>query len=200
MIYLNEIKDTFLDFPNDSDIAVIAFFEGCSHNCNGCQNKHLAKRKSANKRTWKFAYDSIKERCERNNTNKIVLSGGDPFFDANEEDLNDMLSLISSLESDGFEVCVYTGSSIDHVINIYNVYGKSVDAIPTGWGYEQKVEMRCFSPTYLKCGRYDDTQLNLDMGKSDNCFVLASRNQDFYKKVNDEFTYEKLSTNGVLIF
>lgn len=200
MIYLNEIKDTFLDFPNDSDIAVIAFFEGCSHNCNGCQNKHLAKRKSANKRTWKFAYDSIKDRCERNNTRKIVLSGGDPFFDADVDDLTDMLSLISSLESDGFEVCAYTGSTIDHVINIYNVYGRTIEAIPTGWGNTQKVFMNCFSPTYLKCGVYDETNLNLDMGKSDERLVLASKNQNFYKKLDNEFSYELISKDGVLEF
>ena len=200
MIYLSEIKDTFLDFPNDSDIAVIAFFEGCSYNCNGCQNSKLAKRRVHNARTWKFAYDSIKERCERNNTNKVVLSGGDPFFDANTEDLNDMLSLISSLESDGFEVCVYTGSSIDHVINIYNVYGKTIDTIPTGWGNLQRVEMRCFSPTYLKCGTFDINNLNENMGKTDEKFVLASKNQNFYKKVDDSFTYTAISENGVLVF
>lgn len=200
MIYLSEIKDTYLDFPNDSDIAVIAFFEGCSHNCNGCQNKHLAKRRVKNKRTWKFAYDSIKNRCERNNTNKVVFSGGDPFFDADIEDLIDMISLISSLESDGFEVCVYTGSSIDHVINIYNVYGRTIETIPTGWGNTQKVCMNCFSPTYIKCGVYEENNLNLNMGKSDESLILASKNQNFYKKLDNDFNYEIISKDGVLKF
>lgn len=176
MIYLNAIKTTFLDFPNDTDISIIAFFEGCCHNCIGCQNEHL--------KIQTHSYDRedvlslITANAKRHNTDKIVFSGGDPFFKDNLDSLEDMLYIIDRLENEGYELCVYTGYTLD---NIYDIYK------------DKNYRM----PSYVKCGVFVESNKRLSE-KTDYSFTLSSPNQDFYKLNKD--VYHKISEKGVLLF
>lgn len=177
MIYLNGIKTTFIDFPNDEDLAVIVFFEGCSHNCKGCQNPQL--KNQINGYSKENALNIIISQCKKHNTNKIVFSGGDPYYPANKDNLNDMLEIISYLESKDYTLCVYTGFNVEDILNLY------------------KEKDNLIKPTFLKCGKFVEEYWRLS-NKTDEVFVLASPNQNFY--VRTEQGYEKISTEGVLYF
>lgn len=177
MIYLNDLSTTFLDFPNDTDQSIIVFFEGCSHNCKGCQNLHLMKQVHAY--TKEEVISKIEEQCERHKTNKIVFSGGDPFFKKNIDNLRDMLYTIDTLENKGYNICVYTGYTIEEVLDIYKTENYR-------------------SPSFLKCGKFIEETKRLSE-KTNDFFKLASNNQNFYKRLSNTH-YVKMSNEGVLYF
>ena len=80
MIHLAGLKETFLDFPNSEDIAVILFTYGCSHNCMGCQSPSLQDPFGGEVFSKEELLNLILDRCKGNATNKIVFSGGDPLY------------------------------------------------------------------------------------------------------------------------
>lgn len=179
-MYINEIKETFLDYPDDSSLAVIVFFEGCKWNCPGCQNHQLQTQDPNHKHTTVEAAEKILAFLKRSHTNKLVLSGGDPFYDT-----ECALRLIDYLEIRGFDLCVYTGSNIEQVMSFYD-------------DYENKYHQRLQKPLYLKCGLFRSDMLDPNRGKTENAFTLASTNQKFYKLVNGE--YIQISNDNILTY
>ena len=178
MLYPVKINETFSDFPTVDDLAVIVYFQGCDHNCPNCQNKELQVCNKENAKSVKETYDLITNYCKRANTNKIVLSGGDPFYPENR---NEILSLIDTLENNGYEVCVYTGYELDDIETFYIL------------------DPRILSyPTYLKCGRYIESLREKEWGKTDDFFKLATTNQKFYKWISGK--YQQISQANTLFF
>lgn len=173
MLYIKNISETFQDFPDNENIAVIVFFYGCSHKCFHCQNEDLQNYPEEEGLSVEEAYKKIVEYCKRSNTNLIVFSGGDPYYSINQDNLNDMLNLIDRLENENYKLCVYTGYDISYINiiykNLFNVYA-----------YWKK-------PSFLKCGRYEDFNRDKNMGKTENEFILASKNQRFYYRKDNEF-------------
>lgn len=166
-MHLNQITETFLDFPDFSSLAVIVYFEGCIHNCPGCQNKELQIPSSPDIEYFEVA-KKIKEYCKKSHTTKVVLSGGDPLYDSNIIQLVDLLN-------DEYDICIYTGYPIDFVKELFKNNKK---------------------PHYFKCGRYEETLRDPNMGKTNDSFILASKNQAFYEW--DGFDYKKISENNIL--
>ena len=78
--------------------------------------------------------------------------------------------LVNNL-SEEFEICIFTGYNIDYIKEI-GLHGVK----------------------YWKCGKFDINNIRKSM-KTDDEYVLASPNQDFY-----DDNYEKLSENGILNF
>ena len=135
-----EIKETFLDYPDNESWAIIVFFTGCAWKCKNCQNKELQDINAGEDINVEVLSDQIKQFAKRSGTNKVVLSGGDPFY---QHECHNM-------------------------------------------------------PLYIKCGIYDENERDSDMGKSEKKFVLASKNQAFYKW--NGAGYYKISDNNILRF
>ena len=178
MLYPIKINETFSDFPTVDDLAVIVYFQGCDHNCPNCQNKELQVCNKENAKSVKETYNLITDYCKRANTNKIVLSGGDPFYTENREET---MFLISYLENENYEVCVYTGYELNDIETFY-ILDTHLHSCPT----------------YLKCGRYIETLKEKEWGKTDEAFKLATTNQKFYKWINGK--YQQISQSNVLHF
>lgn len=122
-------EDTFLDFPSADDIAVIVFMSGCEHHCLGCQNPEAQKLHeilsvSQNKKV----VEELITRCKRNETKKIVLSGGDCLHPCNIDTTRFILKELGK----EYQICIYTGYSIEEV-----------------------KEMNISGFTYIKCGTFD---------------------------------------------
>lgn len=183
MPYVRDIQETFRDYPDSESIAVIIFFEGCSEGCPGCQNVFLQAFDPGHYVTKEDLLNRIREACTRSNTDKIVFSGGDPFY--MKKNLLDNLWIISELEKQGYSICVYTGKSFEAVQELFFLNEKTAQE-----GEEY------IHPSFLKCGRYVEALRNKDMGKDDEKFILASSNQEFYRRVGT--SYEKVSNRGVL--
>ena len=184
MLYLKKLSETFQDFPDNESRAVIAFFYGCSHFCEDCQNKELQRySEECTPSSLEDIYEKITDYCARTNTKNIVLSGGDPYCDIVPGTQEDMLALISTLEIEGYTVCVYTGYNIDYVNSLYEPLFYRKDGTP----YDPEMPVFWKKPSYVKCGTYKKDLRDPAMGKYDDRFVLASTNQRFYCREDDEF-------------
>lgn len=145
---------TWTDFPTKSDCAVIVYFAGCKNDCPGCQNLELQNPDSGIKIDWRDLAEAIKSEAEKAHTNKIVFSGGDPFYQPTTE----LDNLICHLVARNYEVCIYTG------VGIHEIHFKFPFA------------------TYYKCGKYDEQNKEKDWGKFSNKMVFATKNQRLYNK------------------
>ena len=147
------VDRTFVDYPSDSDDAVIVYFNGCSHGCDGCQNPELQEFIPYDKEEVLSAIIEESETPPAPATKNVVFSGGDPLF---YKHLDNTTWLIRHLKMLGYNICVYTGYDIDFV---------------------KKNNIKGFD--FIKCGVYNNS-LKRPSFKDDNQFVLASPNQDFY--------------------
>lgn len=110
-------ETTFLDYPSAEDIAVIVYMSGCSHACRGCHNLKLQEIHEAFDEEFSSKIiDHIKELCKRNETNKIVLSGGDPLHPCNRKLTQEICRLLG--DNLQYNICVYTGYDIDSIKEI----------------------------------------------------------------------------------
>lgn len=169
------ISTTFQDYPDDESQAVIVYFAGCSHGCLGCQNREEQEYncKGSYNITPEDLDMTIETLCQRNRTNKVVFSGGDPFFEKNRQEV---LELASYLENKHINVCIYTGFPITEVKNFYE--GKLLT-----------------HASFFKCGKYRELQKETSWGKTNESLVLATRNQAFYNS-----NFEKISADNILYF
>ena len=156
-MYVSDIKETFLDFPDDESLAVIVFFYECSHSCPNCQNKELQTiPKDGINLDIEEVVKMIIDRCKRSSTNKNIIK------------------LIDYLEARGYVICTYTGYTVDVINKFYNVYESS---------HKENVH----KSSYLKCGLYREDLRDFSSGKFNDKFVLASTNQAFYKLINNRY-------------
>lgn len=146
---------TFIDYPTADDWAVIFYFAGCCNNCSNCQNRELQNpdyKGGMIIQDEEGLYNLVKEICKKQDTTKIVLSGGDPLYPANREIVKNFLNKYGSL----YDICIYTGYSIDDV---------------------KEFGIQNFK--FIKCGRYDETRKQISE-KTEDHIQLASTNQNFY--------------------
>ena len=153
-----QLEETFLDYPSPDDSAVILFLPGCSHNCLGCQNPKLQELHEE----WTYEEEqeilqNLQRLCFRCDTNKIVLSGGDPLSPCNRNLTIHICSILGSTH----DICIYTGYSHQEVKNMQIK------------GYK-----------YVKCGRFD-IQHKQKSYKDDEKMQFASPNQELYLFGND---------------
>ena len=157
------VSTTFIDYPSDDDDAIIVYFYGCEHNCEGCHSKD---NQNFIEYDYKDVINEIKKLNYFKTYDKIVLSGGDPLFPKHEKQTN---MLIKELLSMGFLICIYTGYPIN-IVKKKLLY--EVDFIKSG--------------VYIK-------SMSQESGKWDWGMSLASKNQNFFDgKFNQLSTDGKL--------
>ena len=166
MEYTTVIEETFLDYPSPDGNAIILYFTGCVHHCPGCHSSALQKIVKYAETKEEIA-EKLINFAKRAETNKLVFLGGDPLLDSNFEITK---YLVHTLSND-YDICIFTGYDIDTVKHL-NLHGVK----------------------YWKCGKFIQDQYRTPK-KTDEEYVLASPNQDFY-----DGNYNKLSENGILKF
>lgn len=169
-------RTTFLDYPDNESLSVIMFMTGCDNNCVECHSPMMMEEdKFDDDERWlhtkETSVEVIASRLNaimvRNKTNKLVLSGGDPLYKRNIAFTQELCETL--MTEYNAEICIYTGHSIDYVT---------------------RNKINCFS--FVKCGKYTPDLKQLSK-KSDDKFVLASTNQNFF-----DINYKQLSTDGIL--
>jgi anaerobic ribonucleoside-triphosphate reductase activating protein len=149
-------ETTFLDYPDPDNIAVIVIMSGCTHNCLGCQNPTLQELHPDFDLTFSDQIIAhIKNQCRRNETNKIVLSGGDPLNPCNR---NLTIRICEELGNNGYEICIYTGYTIEEV-----------------------KEMNLSGFTFIKCGRFDKDSMQKSE-KTDKYIQFVNTTQNLFDK------------------
>jgi anaerobic ribonucleoside-triphosphate reductase activating protein len=171
MRILYPFSTSWLDYPTNSDLAIVLYFMGCEHNCFNCHNPNF--QSYFNKYDlWKdFTIEqlneSLHEKSIKEQTNKIVFSGGDPLYIRNRSEIKEFLT-----KNKKYDICIYTGYEITKIIE-WDIKGAK----------------------YYKCGKYIDNQKDNHSGKNNDQFVLASYNQRLY----DE-SYEEISIGNYYTF
>lgn len=160
---------SFLDYPDNESLAVVVFVLGCGHGCISCHNSYLQDFNYFDKSVIELTLIEFKEKLKifatKNNTNKIVLSGGDPLHPNN---INFIKKFLTSTD---YDVCIYTGYSIDYV---------------------KKLNISNFK--FLKCGRYILSLEQLSV-KNDEYLQFSSTNQKLYNN-----NFELISEYGRYYF
>ena len=164
----SEISMGFVDYPSPVDHSINLFIYGCSNSCKGCSNPELLLSKLGILVSPRAAFRKILEISVSFRTRKVCLLGGDPLFSKNIKFTQELLLL---LQSNGFDVCLYTGYSLTTVKSL-KISGFKF--VKTG---KFKVDLKC---------KYE---------KTNNYIQFASSNQKLY----DE-NLNLLSDNGRYYF
>ena len=80
------------------------WFCGCPRRCKGCSNPELWEFKERYKTTPETVFEMIKNVSENHKIDGFTITGGDPFYQA--EDLQKLLCLLKTISDD---IIVYTG-------------------------------------------------------------------------------------------
>ena len=147
---------TFTDFPDRESAALIIFFTGCKNGCPGCHNPELQDFNYGTKITATELFNKVEEMAVPKGITKIVLSGGDPYFQ-DEIELDLFLHL---LYTNSYETCMYTG--ITDLVSLENKF----------WPYV----------AYYKCGKYDERVKEKEWGKFPDKMVFVTKNQRLYNR------------------
>lgn len=150
-MYYMYITWTLLEYPDNSSISTILYFNGCDRHCKGCQNIELQKYDESNPNLDILIKDIV-DYCKRSRTNKIVLCGGDPLYYKNIPITKNILDKLSN----NYDICIYTGANIEEV---------------------KKLNLRGFK--FIKCGIYDKTKF-IGSEKTDDYIQFATSNQELY--------------------
>lgn len=163
----NVLKETWLDYPDDESSAILVYFYGCYNDCYGCHNTQFKFTNNIPYINVKQFYELLIKESYRYKTTHIVFSGGDCLSKNNIDFTKEFLNLYSNL----FDICIYTGLTIEEV-------------------KQNKVE----GFKYIKVGKYDK-DLKQESIKTDEYFQLASSNQEIYDN-----TFRLLSDKGKMQF
>lgn len=112
MNYHNITKDEML---NGEGLGVVLWVAGCSHRCPFCQNPETWSKDSG----IPFDEDAkaeIFEQLEKDYISRLTLSGGDPMFASN---VNELLSLVRTVKSKypKKKIWIYTGYEYEYIMN-----------------------------------------------------------------------------------
>jgi anaerobic ribonucleoside-triphosphate reductase activating protein len=167
--FIYPFEVSWQDYPSREDSAIVVYLPGCNHGCKGCHNPELQDYNQGIDEDINIFYAVLERESKRNRTLKIVFEGGDPLFSKNIEGIKEFLKI--NAEKNKFEICIYTGYSIEFVM-------------------EQKVT----GFTYIKCGKFEQS-LFCQPGKTEEKMVFASSNQKLYNA-----KYKVVSKNNEFFF
>lgn len=103
------------DMLNGSGLRVVIFLSGCDNRCEGCHNPETWNQNSGKK----FDAEAIKEimnELDNDYISGITLSGGDPLYESNVNDVYDLLILIKE-KYPNKTIWLYTGYSWNGIMN-----------------------------------------------------------------------------------
>lgn len=147
-------SQTFLDYPDNENQAILIYMTGCDNSCKGCHNIQFKNPNVDNSVEFSIEeiISNIEKLSKRIQSNKVVLSGGDPLSKYNIETTKILLKCKE------FDYCVYTGHDIEYV---------------------KKNEVSGFK--FVKCGNYLE-EFKQESSKTDDYIKFASTNQELYNE------------------
>lgn len=105
-------------------IRTVIWFQGCNHNCYNCHNPQTH---SFQNNILMSADNIVNFYLKQKLQSGITLSGGDPFFQAEE-----LLSLLKKLKEHDINIWVYTGFTYEYLLKEYKEYLQYIDILVDG--------------------------------------------------------------------
>lgn len=107
------------DMKNGAGLRVVLFVSGCSHNCKGCHNPMTHDPKSGELFDSK-AMDRIRKHLDHKYVDGITLSGGDPLYCSNRNDIDILIDIIKA-EFPNKTIWLYTGYKLEEIMEDYKL-------------------------------------------------------------------------------
>lgn len=105
-------------------IRTVIWFQGCNHNCYNCHNPQTH---SFQNNILMSADNIVNFYLKQKLQSGITLSGGDPFFQAEE-----LLSLLKKLKEHDINIWVYTGFTYEYLLKEYKEHLQYIDVLVDG--------------------------------------------------------------------
>lgn len=111
---MNYHNITYPDMNNGDGLRVVLWLSGCSHRCKGCQNPQ----------TWdvnsgipfdEFAREELFRELGKDYISGLTLTGGDPLFENNLDDVLDLINKIRLLLPQK-TIWLYTGYKFEEIM------------------------------------------------------------------------------------
>ena len=116
MNYHNILVD---DMRNGEGLRVTVFLSGCDHHCKECQNPQTWDPNSGIKFTEE-TIDEIRGYLSREYMQGITLSGGDPLYKDNRNDVENLIDIIKE-EFPDKDIWIYTGYTYEEICRDSNM-------------------------------------------------------------------------------
>jgi len=114
MRYHNITKD---DMLNGDGLRTVLWVSGCSHGCIGCHNP-ITWNESEGLIFDEEAENELKEELSKDYISGLTLSGGDPLFAGNRNDLTELVKRLKS-EFPDKTIWLYTGFTYEEIKSLH---------------------------------------------------------------------------------
>lgn len=143
------VEDSIVDGPG---MRIVIFTQGCPHNCEDCHNTGTHDFNGG----FEADIELLAEKIVNYKTNKVTISGGEPFCRAGE-----LVSLIKKVKAKkNIDLFVYTGYELSELFEIAE--------------NDKTVKNLLAETNFLKDGKYIAEKKSLE------CFYRGSENQNIY--------------------
>ena len=157
------LKIENVDIGNGLDVGSVLWVSGCSHHCPQCHNPQTWD-KNAGKEFTEEVLDNLLEKLKRPYIKRLTLSGGDPLFLGNRDEITNIVRKVKK-NFPNIKIWCYTGYLWEEVKDLPCM--DFIDVLVDG---EFKVELRDITLPF--CGSSNQRIINVKESLKKGCVVL----------------------------
>ena len=157
------LKIENVDIGNGLDVGSVLWVSGCSHHCPQCHNPQTWD-KNAGKEFTEEVLDNLLEKLKRPYIKRLTLSGGDPLFLGNRDEITNIVRKVKK-NFPNIKIWCYTGYLWEEVKDLPCM--DFIDVLVDG---EFKVELKDITLPF--CGSSNQRIINVKESLKKGCVVL----------------------------
>ena len=157
------LKIENVDIGNGLDVGSVLWVSGCSHHCPQCHNPQTWD-KNAGEEFTEEVLDNLLEKLKRPYIKRLTLSGGDPLFLGNRDEITNIVRKVKK-NFPNIKIWCYTGYLWEEVKDLPCM--DFIDVLVDG---EFKVELRDITLPF--CGSSNQRIINVKESLKKGCVVL----------------------------
>ena len=157
------LKIENVDIGNGLDVGSVLWVSGCSHHCPQCHNPQTWDKNAGEEFTGEVL-DNLLEKLKRPYIKRLTLSGGDPLFLGNRDEITNIVRKVKK-NFPNIKIWCYTGYLWEEVKDLPCM--DFIDVLVDG---EFKVELRDITLPF--CGSSNQRIINVKESLKKGCVVL----------------------------
>lgn len=157
------LKIENVDIGNGLDVGSVLWVSGCSHHCPQCHNPQTWDKNAGEEFTGEVL-DNLLEKLKRPYIKRLTLSGGDPLFLGNRDEITNVVRKVKK-NFPNIKIWCYTGYLWEEVKDLPCM--DFIDVLVDG---EFKVELRDITLPF--CGSSNQRIINVKESLKKGCVVL----------------------------
>ena len=157
------LKIENVDIGNGLDVGSVLWVSGCSHHCPQCHNPQTWD-KNAGEEFTEEVLDNLLEKLKRPYIKRLTLSGGDPLFLGNRDEITNVVRKVKK-NFPNIKIWCYTGYLWEEVKDLPCM--DFIDVLVDG---EFKIELKDITLPF--CGSSNQRIINVKESLKKGCVVL----------------------------